>query len=467
MMLVQLVLLCVVCSALLLGGCAQTGALTGGDADTTSPTVVRTIPAHRATNVRPSTIRIAFADYVDRSVRTALRIQPDVRFSVNYAGDEIDVELREPLADSTTYIVTLGTQFTSRFGASPKEGYTLVFSTGSNIDTGAITGKVVAANLAGFEIFCLPVVADTVVNVRLVSAPYRLAVGSSGSFRLEGLRDGEYRIAAIRDANNNGLLDADEDYATATQPVVVRRGAAMSVTLRPAAPIDSVGPYVRRVRATAARTIEVQATEPIATAHAGRFAITDSAGTRSVRADTALFARDGRDKIILRLVDSLGLGTFRMSIADSAFFDEANNPNTDTLRLHTFTGSNKADTMFFRPPPDSTTKAPRDAGSIVGVFTDSSARSPHYLLRLIDSKGAPIRAVAVQHGAAVRFDSVPPGDYRVDVVLDHNGNGRYDAGNVFPWIHAEDILDLAVAIQVRPRWAQEGVRFDVPSSPSD
>lgn len=461
-MLVRLAIIGVVVCAVVLGGCAQTGPLTGGPADTTAPIVVFTEPSHRSTNVRTSSIRMVFSDYVDRSVRSAVRIQPAARFSVAYAGDEIDIDLREPLLNSTTYILTLGTQYTSRYGVPPKEGYTLVFSTGNRIDTGVIAGSVLSPTLSGFEIFCIPVLADTIINVRRVPPPYRIAIGSTGSFRLEGLRDGEYRIVAVRDANANGVLDSDEDYATATAAVVVRNGVSRPLTLRPAAPVDSVGPFIRRVRANAARTVELQASERIGTVYHTRISVRDSAGTRTLATDTALFSRDGRDRIILRLVDSLGRGSFQLLIGDSAMVDEAGNGNLDTLRVHRFTGSDRPDSMMRRAVIDTVTASPRDVGSILGVFTDSVQRSPSYLLRLIDSKGAPVHALAVRHGSAVRFDSVRPGEYRVDVVIDRNGNGRYDAGDVYPWKHAEEVVELPVALLVRPRWAQEGVRFDMP-----
>lgn len=457
----RMAFLIALCCALLLGGCAQTGALTGGPADSTAPTVVMSVPAARSTYVRTKTIRLVFSDYVERSVRSQLRIQPSVPFSVSYAGDEIDVELRQPLADSTTYIVTLGTQYTSRYGTPPAEGYTLVFSTGNTIDTGIVAGKVVAASMSGIEVFCLPAESDTLPDVRLVSPMYRVAVGSNGAFRLEGLRDGVYRIAAVRDANGNGLLDADEDFATATSAITVRGGIAPQITLRPVPPVDSLGPYIRRARALTSRAVELQASERIGSTRPFGFAVADSSGLRTVRLDTILFSRDSRDRLILRLRDSLDTGSFRLTLADSAFADEAGNVNIDTLRTLTFVGSDRPDSIVRRTVSDTTTKRSSDDGIILGVFTDSLRRSPFYLLRLIDPKGAPVRAAAVQHGAAVRFDSVPPGEYRVDVVLDRNGNGRYDAGNVHPWTDAEDVVALPVTLQVRPRWTQEGVRFDV------
>jgi len=443
-------------------GCAQTGPLTGGAANSTPPEVVQTTPSQRTTLFTGSYVNLRFEDYVDRGVRNAIRIQPSVPFFVSYSGDEVDVEFRETLAPATTYVLTVGTSYTSRYGTAPSQAFTLVFATGNAIDTGRIAGSVRAASTTGFEVFCLPVVSDSVLDVRLASPPYRVPVGSSGAFAIEGLRDGIYRIVAVRDANSNGLLDADEDYATATANVEVQNGTSPKVVLRPIAPIDSTGPYILRARAVASRTIELRMSEPIDKAIARRFAITDSASGAVVRTDTVVIPRSGKDRPMLRLLDSLGNASFVLTVSDSAAFDAAGNSNLDTLRVHAFVGSNRADSLHRRQAADTTARPPSTHGSVTGVLIDSSGIGGPLLLRVFDDKGALAHTISVKPMQVVQIDSIAAGEYRLDVVVDSNNNGRYDAGSVHPWRDAEIVIDLPLALTVRPRWTQEGIRFVIP-----
>ena len=195
----------------------------GGPRDTTPAAVTETRPQTGATNVEEPVITVDFDDYVDRGIRNAIAVQPNVRFTTSYSGNSIDIEFLEELQPNTTYAVTIGTDWRDLDGNTPTSATSIVFSTGPDIDTGEIRGTVHGANLRNVEIFLYPN-ADTLTEAFSPTrdfAPYRMPVGSSGKFLIGGLKDGLYRIVAVQDQNGNGLVDGNEQYAMGSEDVRV------------------------------------------------------------------------------------------------------------------------------------------------------------------------------------------------------------------------------------------------------
>lgn len=202
-------------------GCAIKGAPSGGPPDTTPPEVVRITPEDGSRNVTDPSITIEFSEYVDRGVRNALRIQPRVRFASTYAGDEVRIDFEEPLAPNTTYTLTLGTDWRDLKGNSPQEATSVTFSTGNDIDTGRFSGRVYGRDLRSVVVFVYDVSGGDSTHPMRDQPQYIMPLGSSGVFSVEGLKQGLYRVMAVQDANSNNLLDASEQYAMASEDVVV------------------------------------------------------------------------------------------------------------------------------------------------------------------------------------------------------------------------------------------------------
>ncbi len=94
-------------------------------------------------------------------------------------------------------------------------------------------------------------------------------------------------------------------------------------------------------------------------------------------------------------------------------------------------------------------KDPNSYGTIYGeVQTDE----PHYILELIDSRTRVIGRVVDQ--AKFDFTYLPAGEYRMRVIIDRNGNGKWDASDVSIREKAEKILFpvLPNAGKIREKW---------------
>lgn len=76
------------------------------------------------------------------------------------------------------------------------------------------------------------------------------------------------------------------------------------------------------------------------------------------------------------------------------------------------------------------------------------------LVQLLDGSDQVQRTVTVVDGKA-DLDNVPPGTYYARIVLDRNGNGRWDTGNYLKHIQPEEVYYYPKALKLRRNWDVE------------
>ena len=74
--------------------------------------------------------------------------------------------------------------------------------------------------------------------------------------------------------------------------------------------------------------------------------------------------------------------------------------------------------------------------SIINITIRTSVDS--FIVQLVDNNFKVVRAIS--NRKKVRFTDVPPGDYRVRLIIDRNGNGRWDPGNYFEYVEPEQVI---------------------------
>lgn len=216
---------------------------TGGPADTTPALVESITPPSGTRNLLEPHFTVEFDDYIDRGIRNDITVAPLTRLNSSYSGDAISIWFDEPPLPNTTYAITIGTNWKDLRGNSAPDATTIVFSTGPDLDSGRITGTVSATtkNFQNVTVLAYPH-ADTLsadFNPRKTIAPYQVPVGTQGTFTIGGLKDGVYRLVAVRDANRNQLPDHDEEYGIAQADVEVVKGASASNNLLITPPTDT------------------------------------------------------------------------------------------------------------------------------------------------------------------------------------------------------------------------------------
>ncbi|MCX6133591.1 MAG: Ig-like domain-containing protein [Ignavibacteriales bacterium] len=213
-------ILLIVLLPFILLSCAGQRAPEGGPIDTDPPTVASTIPANYATRFSGRSITLEFNEYVDhRSVEGAVFVSPSLgQLEFDWSGREVEIRFAGTLRRSTTYVVTIGTDVVDLHNRNKMaQSYTLAFTTGEDIDHGAVEGRVFPRRetdpALGAMIFAyrLDGLNPDTLDPRTTKPDYVTQSGKDGGFLLRHLTFGSYRIIAVRDDYKNLLYDPETD----------------------------------------------------------------------------------------------------------------------------------------------------------------------------------------------------------------------------------------------------------------
>ena len=136
-----------ICS-LLITGCAQIGAPTGGPKDTSAPVLVKAMPLNNQTNFSGNKIILTFDEYVDlQDVQSNLLVSPSPKNnpSINSNLKIITIKLKDSLLANTTYAINFSSAIKDINEGNVLNNFVYTFSTGSYIDSLELEGKVMMA----------------------------------------------------------------------------------------------------------------------------------------------------------------------------------------------------------------------------------------------------------------------------------------------------------------------------------
>lgn len=199
--------------------CANPVAPTGGPKDETPPEFLGSEPVNRARNFDVDRIDLAFDEFVVlKDLSQHLLISPPMKEKLDVKtkgrGVRINFNKEEILAENTTYTIYFGDAIVDLHESNPLPNFQYVFSTGQDIDSLSIRGRVLSAEylLPAEEVFvCLYLDNnDTIVFDSLPQKvrPYYVAkTNKDGYFEINNIRNDHYLIFAVQDANANYFND--------------------------------------------------------------------------------------------------------------------------------------------------------------------------------------------------------------------------------------------------------------------
>jgi hypothetical protein len=190
---------------------------TGGKKDTTPPKVRSESPANKSVNFSGKKISISFDEFIQLDnafkeviITPVLARMPDISVS----GKTVIVNFRDiKLQPNTTYLIQFGNAIKDYHEGNSLKNYRYIFSTGSYLDSGFISGKVVQALSgkagAGYKVELYKQGNDSGI---FKSKPlYYNKTDSNGFFRLDYLPKGSFLLYALKDENDNFFID-DKEY---------------------------------------------------------------------------------------------------------------------------------------------------------------------------------------------------------------------------------------------------------------
>ncbi|WP_435357602.1 Ig-like domain-containing domain [Emticicia sp. SJ17W-69] len=193
--------------------CAQFVPPTGGKKDEIAPKLVKSNPPNEQKNYKGKDFELVFDELIDAtSLRQELLIvpEPEGTYNVKQKSNSLILKFDKPFKDSTTYTFNFRKGIKDLNERNESRNLKIVFSTGSNIDSLKLEGNVksLLTNQPILDAHVAIYRVQDSLDLKKTKPNYFLKTDSSGNFKFENIKAGNYRIYAFTDKNNNLKYDS-------------------------------------------------------------------------------------------------------------------------------------------------------------------------------------------------------------------------------------------------------------------
>lgn len=508
--------------------CARKGSPSGGPKDITPPKLVRTEPDSMTINFKASKIRLYFNELIKlEDVQNQLIVSPPLKYQPEItpqggANRYVEFKFKDTLRENTTYTLNFGQSVQDNNEGNPSSFLTYVFSTGDYIDSLRLSGAVRDAfkkKADDFISVMLYEIDTAYTDSTIFQKPPNYITNTLDSaviFRLKNLKEGQYKLFALKDAGKNNIFDQNADkIAFLNDTITLPTDSTYVLTLFKEVPNFSmaVPSLVAKNRIQFGYYGDASGVkiEPLT-------ALPDTVKTKVVKErdkdtlnywltpfemDSLIFTVTNerlmvRDTFTVKNrkvgVDSMRLnpnqsGSLSFSLP---FYIASNTPisevdttkmsmmNQDSLPVSylAFLDSieNKVDFKFEREPNQSY-QLDLLPGAITDFFGQSNDTTAYFLstgsyadygnlrfevnvkedrypliVQLTDEQGTLKREIVAREPQSFEFNHLEPAMYLLRVIFDTNDNGKWDTGSYLKKRQPEKISYYPDVIEIRANW---------------
>ena len=420
------------------------------------PILVSANPKLDATNFEGSKITLVFDEYIEvQDVQNNLLVSPFPKINpqVDFKLKTVTVKLKDTLLPNTTYAINFGNAIRDNNEGNPFKNFTYVFSTGANIDSLQVGGRVIIAETGKTDSTIVAMlyrnVADSVVEKR--KPDYIAKLDSKGDFHFTNLSAGKYKIYALKDGDGSKTYNSKvEMFAFADTELTVSDSTA-PVTLyayseekdkKPATaalPVKSITAADKRLRYTSNLTNGSQElltdlvftfNHPLKILDTQKIVLTDT----NYNKINAAVSIDTTSRIVTIKTKWPENTAYRLLLDKEAFSDSAGAQllKSDTLRI--------------------LTKKETDYGSVLLRFNNIPAAT-HIVLQFVRGEDI-FRSFPITE-TQWREKLFFPGEYELRILYDTNNNGHWDPGSYEKRIQPERAVTLDNKFQIKANWDNE------------
>lgn len=204
--------------------CARQGSPSGGPKDETPPRFLSATPDTLSLNVAENLeeIKINFDEFIVlKDQQNNVVVSPSMGSNVIFqpmgtASRTVRIKLNEPLKPNTTYNINFGNAIADNNEGNVLPGFQYVFSTGDYIDSLEISGKtkIVSERTLpkNLVVGLYPVDSAYSDSIIFTNKPFYVARPTEdGSFKLNYLHPGKYRMIAFNDEVQNLQFDSGKE----------------------------------------------------------------------------------------------------------------------------------------------------------------------------------------------------------------------------------------------------------------
>lgn len=435
--------------------CGQPMPPTGGKRDSLAPRLVRALPADSAINMRSNRIVLEFDEYVQlQNLQQQLVVSPVPATLPQIDGKlkTVTIKLKDSLQPNTTYAFNFGNALQDINENNPLQNFTYVFSTGSQLDTAKISGRVLMAETGKADSTIIVVLHNNLSDTAFqkITPRYFARLNKEGFFTFRFVAPGTYNIYAIKDASSMKYISPKQTIAFLNNPVEVGDNS------------EPVKLYAYEEKDTSTRPAFTTLPKVPSSKDDKRlkFQTNLENGSLDILGDLLLrFERKPSkfDTSKIRLADEqfITVPDYRLSLDSStASIKYPWKPGTkyslfvekglaeDSLGNQVL----KTDTLKFE------TKKQADYGSLlIRANNLDTAKRPVLMFFVNDAKKRSLKI----NQARISIPLIQPGDYELRILFDTNGNGIWDPGEFSRKIQPEIVIPRKQRLNIRPNWDNE------------
>ena len=393
--------------AVFLAGCAGQIPPSGGPVDKTPPKIVMSSPSPNQLNFTSDQVRIKFDKYmVERTVESSLYFPPfglsDLK--IDWSGKEMRIHVEKPFEKDRTYILTIGARSQDTHGNYLGKAYNIVFSTGSKIDTGTVVGNVYAPKAQPYTVAAYEVTPDIdTLRPNLTLPEYLTQSDDSGSYSLQGLADGKYRLICFDDQMRNYMYAPQLDlYASATHDVEVTSEKPTVNNIDFAvAKEDTSHPQLYSAALANDGLLLLKLSEPLDPLHLlpSDFVVRDSASGDTLPVDFAVRLESNEYNVAIRTVRPVQLHRKYFVTATDSLRDLQQNHMSRSNHTVTFTpdsASAVVNPYFFNFADSLKGVTAYDTLFCQFVIPDMNGKPTDPHVSLVDTSGKPLKGLVTQ-----------------------------------------------------------------------
>ena len=212
----MLKLICSFCFIIIISSCAKISPLDGGYKDTLSPVLIYSDPKNHSINFKEKVFSFEFDEVIDASelsqkliISPYLNNTPELKFKKNNLLLTFDSSFTE----NTTYILNFADGVKDITEGNPAKNTKLVFSTGNKIDSSFVSGFVLDPLKNEFIDGALVVLYNKKDSLGLFNKKplYFSFSNKDGSFLIENIKSGEYKMYSFIDENESFVAEAKNE----------------------------------------------------------------------------------------------------------------------------------------------------------------------------------------------------------------------------------------------------------------
>jgi uncharacterized protein (DUF2141 family) len=440
-----------------ISGCANIIPPGGGPRDSLPPKLVIALPKDSATNVHTKNFMLSFDEYVTlQGIQENLIVSPTVKNTpiIDYKLKNVTIKFKDSLEENTTYTLDFGKAIVDVNESNMATGFRYIFSTGSTIDNGSYSGRVVVAATGKVDSTLIVVLHNNVNDTSIYkNAPrYYTRVNGKGNFSFKNLAPGTY-AAYVIPTNFSRKYDDSTNYFGFLNNHVVVSEQTKSDTIYA---FEEVKKIEKRIYASTNnkdnkedKRLKYQASfnngeQDLLTSldltFAKKIILKDSAAIKLV--DTNFVSKEGYTLTLDSAATKLSIG-YNWPAAEPFKLLVPKGSVTDSLGNTTA----KSDTLSFY------TKRETDYGLIKFKFPNIDTLR-HPVLQITE-RNEVVNSYPLTSNQLV-IKRYKPGSYDLRILFDSNKNGVWDTGSFkLNKRQPEIVIEIPKPISVRNNWDNE------------